>query len=466
MEYIETIELTKIVGGGQAIGTLKNGQKCFVWGGLPGENVEVRLTKKKSKLSEAIVERVISPSPDRIDPHDPESYLSTSPWQIMSFAAEQLYKSQLVAEAFELHGVTLPNQPEIYSDHTEYGYRNKIEFSWYGSIGNGDWKLENGEQEDAKQPILNSTNAIGGGQKSTIQNLESTLEKLDLAFFKRGSRGKVQVDGTSLARPEINKLAREIRDLLRTKPITARNLKTLIIRCDQRGSCVWQLYLKDEIQDLVSETEANKLPAQGGEIIFSNPKSPASVITKRLAAFGDITLTDTLLDVPFRYSAESFFQINLPIYQRTLGDIAKWIDNREVVDMYSGVGTIGLTIGGEKVTLVEINEYAVREMRRNIDDLDKKASAILAASESALDYITPDKTIIVDPPRAGLHTNVVDQLLEVLPPRIIYLSCNPVTQARDIAKLLDKYQIAHHTGYNFFPRTPHIEHLVVLDLAE
>ena len=431
MEYIETIELTKIVGGGQAIGTLKNGQKCFVWGGLPGENVEVRLTKKKSKLSEAMVKRVISPSPDRIDPHDPESYLSTSPWQIMSFAAEQLYKSQLVTEAFELHGVTLPSQPEIYSDHTEYGYRNKIEFSWFGD-----------------------TDTISG------------VDMLDLAFFRRGSRGKVAVDGTSLARPEINQLAREIRDLLRTKPITARNLKTLIIRCDQRGSCVWQLYLKDEIQDLVSETEANKLPAQGGEIIFSNPKSPASVITKRLAAFGDITLTDTLLDAPFRYSAESFFQINLPIYQRTLGDIAKWIDNREVVDMYSGVGTIGLTIGGEKVTLVEINEYAVREMRRNIDDLDKKASAILAASESALDYITPDKTIIVDPPRAGLHTNVVDQLLEVLPPRIIYLSCNPVTQARDIAKLLDKYQIAHHTGYNFFPRTPHIEHLVVLDLAE
>lgn len=428
MEHTEIIELTKIVGGGQAIGTLKNGQKCFVWGGLPGENVEVRLTKKKSKLSEAIVERVISPSPDRIDPHDPESYLSTSPWQIMSFAAEQLYKSQLVAEAFELHGVTLPSQPEIYSDHTEYGYRNKIEFSWFGD-----------------------TDTISG------------VDMLDLAFFRRGSRGKVAVDGTSLARPEINKLAREIRDLLRTKPITARNLKTLIIRCDQRGSCVWQLYLKDEIQDLVSETEANKLPAQGGEIIFSNPKSPASVITKRLAAFGDITLTDTLLDVPFRYSAESFFQINLPIYQRTLGDIAKWIDNREVVDMYSGVGTIGLTIGGEKVTLVEINEYAVREMRRNIDDLDKKASAILAASESALDYITPDKTIIVDPPRAGLHTNVVDQLLEVLPPRIIYLSCNPVTQARDIAKLLDKYQIAHHTGYNFFPRTPHIENLVVID---
>jgi 23S rRNA (uracil1939-C5)-methyltransferase len=134
------------------------------------------------------------------------------------------------------------------------------------------------------------------------------------------------------------------------------------------------------------------------------------------------------------------------------------------VDMYSGVGTIGLTIGGDNVKLVEINEHAVREMERNIAQLGKDATAVLAASENALEHITSDRTIIVDPPRAGLHEDVIERLLEEKPQRIIYLSCNPVTQARDVARLTQTYGVKAHRGYNFFPHTPHIEHLVVLDL--
>ncbi len=136
----------------------------------------------------------------------------------------------------------------------------------------------------------------------------------------------------------------------------------------------------------------------------------------------------------------------------------------KVIDLYSGVGSIGLTIGGNDVTLVEINEDAVREMRANIAVLGKKAHAVLAPSEKALDHITPDSLVIVDPPRAGLHADVIDRLLETKPQRIVYLSCNPVTQARDVALLTSAYGIRYHRGYNFFPGTPHIEHLVVLDL--
>ena len=144
------------------------------------------------------------------------------------------------------------------------------------------------------------------------------------------------------------------------------------------------------------------------------------------------------------------------------------IKGKPTVDLYSGVGTIGLTIGGENVTLVEINEPAVIEMKRNIKALDreKAVKAILAPSESVLENITKDSIIIVDPPRAGLHEDVINKLLESEPERIIYLSCNPVTQARDTARLAEKYGIKYHEGYNFFPRTPHIENLVILDLKK
>ena len=424
--------MEKIVGGGQAIGTLDDGRKAFVWGGLPKELVTIRVTKKKSHFVEGVVTEIIEKSPERITPRDENSYLSTSPWQIMPMSSEQFQKISLIEEAFSLHNITLPEKIKVFSDGVEFNYRNKVEFSWFGD---------------------------------TTEN--STKETLDLAFFKRGGKGKVIVDGTSLAHPSINKLAIEIRDLLRTKPIVARQLKTLLIRSDQQGNAVWQLYVKDKIENLISDDEAKLLSAAGGEIIYSNPKSPASRITERLNKFGDTTLSDTILGVAFNYACEGFFQVNIPVYEKALSDMKAWINCNEklpILDLYSGVGTIGLTIGGDDVTLVEINEHAVAEMQRNIAKLNRpNAKAILAPSEKSLEYITGEQIVIVDPPRAGLHADVTNKLLETEPPRIIYLSCNPVTQARDVSLLQEKYEIVHHQGYNFFPRTPHIEHLVVLD---
>ena len=431
-QIFETLRLEKIVGGGQAIGTLDDGRKAFVWGGLPKELITIRVTKKKSHFVEGVVTEIIEKSPERITPRDENSYLSTSPWQIMPMSSEQFQKISLIEEAFSLHNITLPGKIEIFSDGVEFNYRNKVEFSWFGD---------------------------------TTEN--STKETLDLAFFKRGGKGKVIVDGTSLAHPSINKLAIEIRDLLRTKPIVARQLKTLLIRSDQQGNAVWQLYVKDKIENLISDDEAKLLSAAGGEIIYSNPKSPASRITERLNKFGDTTLSDTILGVAFNYACEGFFQVNIPVYEKALSDMKAWINCNEklpILDLYSGVGTIGLTIGGDDVTLVEINEHAVAEMQRNIAKLNRpSAKAILAPSEKSLECITGEQIVIVDPPRAGLHADVTNRLLETEPPRIIYLSCNPVTQARDVSLLQEKYKIVHHQGYNFFPRTPHIEHLVVLD---
>lgn len=423
---IVEVTLDKIVGGGQALGTLPDGRKLFVWGGLPGETVTVQITKKRSKLAEGKVTEVITPSDMRITPHDATSYLSTSPWQIMTPEAEAHYKAALIEEAFELHDVVLPDPIEVKTDGNRFGYRNKMEFSFY-------WDVE--------------------------------LAQLELAFFVRASKGKVPVDGSALARGEINDLARAIRDLLRTKPVEGRSLKTLMIRSNQAGECVWQLYMKDDLPELISQQEAGNLPAIGGHLIYSDPKSPASKITKVLASFGQTTLQDSVRDIPFSYSADGFFQVNLPLYEMALDDMSAWLSDRPTIDMYSGIGTIGLTIGNkDDTTLIELDDSAVKSMRSNIEALTRNAKAVHASSETALEYISSNTDIIVDPPRAGLHPDVVRRLLDVGPSRIVYLSCNPVTQARDVALLAERYGIRSHTGYNFFPATPHIEHLVVLDL--
>lgn len=426
-KQLPRVELTldRIISGGQTIGTLESGQKCLVWGGLPKEKVVVQVTKKKSSYIEGYVTEVITASKDRILPRDPESFLSTSPWQIMEFTSEQKQKSLLVEEAFRLHNVRLSEYGEVWTDGNEYYYRNKVEFSfWY----------------------------------------DTEHHTLDLAFFRRGTHGKIAVKDTSLAKPAINEAARNVLEALRKLKVDGRSLKTLLVRCSKNNDVSWQLYVKDEDFDASAVlSEVQMAGVTCAEVIYSNPQSPASVITKKLGQNGNESLCDTILDVPFHYATEGFFQINIPVYEKALLDMQKWTAGEEnIVDLYSGVGSIGLTIGGNSPTLVEINESAVQEMERNIKTQRSKAIAVLAPSEKALEYIQTGATVIVDPPRAGLHENVVERILETLPKKIIYLSCNPVTQARDVSRLLDSYSIDYCGGYNFFPRTPHIENLVVL----
>lgn len=426
----ENIKFEKIIGGGQALGELESGKKIFAWGVLPDEIADIYETKRKSKYVEGYAVSIKNESDQRISPEDEDSYLSTSPWQIMNFEAESHYKSSLIVDFFELHNIFLPDPISIKSDDKYYNYRNKIEFSWW-------WDNES--------------------------------EKLDLAFFRRGTKGKIPVEKTSLAANEINNAAIEIRDFLRNKNIEAYDLKTLLIRSNRDGDVIAQLYVKEKSFPEITEQEFKNLNINGFEVIYSNPKSPASVITERLQSFGINRLEDKILGTKFSYSAEGFFQINLPVYEMALNDIKGVIDKikpEKVIDLYAGVGSIGLSVTNKNLTLIEINESAGAEMQRNIKELGyKDTKAIVAPAEKSLDYIETDAFIILDPPRAGLHENVIKKIIEKKPKNIAYLSCNPATQARDIKLLCEGnvYGIKSHQGYNFFPRTPHIEHLVILE---
>ena len=172
-----------------------------------------------------------------------------------------------------------------------------------------------------------------------------------------------------------------------------------------------------------------------------------------------------------------------------LTEIKKHITTDNVLDLYAGVGTIGLSVARDKnLTLVECDKSAFGEMTRNIaiEGLPEAAAederlspvktgakdatrngnilGILAKSEESLDYIAPNQTVILDPPRAGCDSKLISKILEIKPAKIIYLSCNPATQARDVSLLLSKYHLEIVKTYNFFPHTPHIENLVILSL--
>ncbi len=408
------VRIEKLVHGGQGIARLDDKKRAFVWGVLPGELVDFNESKKRSDYVEGIVSEVIEPSADRIAPKD-DLYLSTSPWQIMSYERENEYKQAILAETFERAGIEITAIP-FHAPDEQWHYRNKMEYSFWGD--------DNG---------------------------------LNLALFNRGTHSKQSITGSSIARPEIDQTASDLRDILNKHKLRAGDFKSVVIRSNEAGECVVALFTRNEQLPKIPELEQL---CRGTIVVYSNPKSPASVRTKDLYSFGDISLSDTLLDAPIRYDVFSFFQVNLPIFRTALQQIKQSAGDSPVIDMFSGVGTIGLSLPNTDM-LVEIEPSNVVWAKKNTGT-PRTAMVIHATSERALEYIDADHTLIVDPPRAGLHKDLVDRINDVQPPRVIYLSCNPSTQARDLALLSQSYMVESITGYNFFPRTPHIESLAIL----
>jgi 23S rRNA (uracil1939-C5)-methyltransferase len=425
---VVTVRIEKLVNGGQGLGQLEDGRKVFVWNALPGETVTVRIIKQKRSYAEAIAEEVLESSPEREAPRE-ANYLATSPWQIMTFAAEHIYKQQIVEELFQHEKVTLPVIPAVIHDEQQWAYRNKMEYSFWG--------------DDTG---------------------------LHLALHQRGSHGKQIVTGSALAMPAVDQAANAVLDELQKLAIRAGDLKTIIVRSSQpkhsaasnpavtgnkKSHTVAALFVKTETFPQLS------LPAalNGLRIYYSNPKSPASVPTKLLHETGDTTLRDTIIGTELNYDPIGFFQANVPVFERAVSRIDYFTSGMPKVDFYSGVGAIGLPIGMTKL-LVETDPASATMARQNA--APREVEVIEATAEQATGYITADNSLIVDPPRAGLHARVIDRIFEVRPPAIAYLSCNPATHARDLAKLQESYDIKNFEIYNFFPRTPHIECLAFL----
>ena len=414
------MRIEKIIPGGQALATMSDGKKAFFWNALPDEIVtDYRVTKNKSHYLEAIATTITNPSPYRIKPKD-ACFLSTSPWQIIDYDYELKLKKSLVKELFREHNIPI-KLPEIITDGCDYYYRNKMEYALY-------W--------------------------------DHNTEKIRLAFHERGSHRKIPVSSSSLERPEIFEEAVKIVDDLNARHEEARKYQSLLLRCNKKGEVSGGLY-------------ENHQP---------HPVFP--------------TLSDSILDHNYFYSPNGFFQINLPVYEMALQEIKKHTTTDEVLDLYSGVGTIGLSVARDKkLTLVECDKSAYAELRKNclggenitFEEHNRRRGdygatearndgpegafqegdistphAILAKSEEVISHIRPEQIVILDPPRAGCDRKLIDRLNEIKPTKIIYLSCNPATQARDVKMLLENYQIEIIKTYNFFPHTPHIENLVVL----
>lgn len=419
------MKIEKIVNGGQGLAHTED-LTVFVWNALPGEEVEVQYLSKRKGIAEAVATKIITPSPDRIEPKE-AFFLSSSPWQIVKPEAEDILKQAIAVETYGRNGglILQSEPPKIISDPAhEFGYRNKIEFSFCE---------ENGQ--------------------------------MSLAFFGRGTRVRHAVSGSLLAEPVINEIATTILAWINEVKIPLRSLKSLIIRSNGAGQAIAALFIKDKLEFTHYPTPDTKL--FGFHLYYSTHKSPASVPTALLHSAGQDYLTADILGTKLKFGLLSFFQINIPIFTQAVKDIAAFIGpDQSVLDFYSGVGAISLPLAKNRprTVLVESNEEAAAYASENIklNGLTNAEVHCLPA-EKITELIDGESTVIVDPPRAGLHDKVTLQLLNKLPPKIVYLACDLATQARDVQRLSEAYHPVFIKLYNFFPRTPHIEGLVILE---
>jgi len=410
------LKIEKLIFGGQSLAR-ENGQVFFVWGGLPGELVEVEITKKGKGFCEGVVKSVVEKSPDRIEPAE-KHFALCAPWQSMSFEAENKYKVEIAEETYRRLGKFEPPKLQITHDERELGYRNKMEYNFVQEGG-----------------------------------------LVRYALFERRSHNLKAIDVCELGEANISRAASALLYRLNQSTVGIADLHKVIFRGNRKGDVVAALFVRADKVKLPALKLEDELV---GLSVYMGEDMPLL-----LKSYGQDYLVEEINGVPLRFGLLSFFQINVPIFEMAVSDMAEWVKGEpEVLDFFAGVGAISLPLNKkfDQGVLVESNADASADVAENIEK-NKIANCRIESGDADMnvDILTIDSTVIFDPPRAGLGQAIIERILVVKPKKVIYLSCDLATQARDLGKLIGDYEIKFAKLYNFFPRTPHIEGLMVLE---
>jgi 23S rRNA (uracil1939-C5)-methyltransferase len=425
--YEVTVE--KIVPEGKSLAHI-DGKAIFITGGFPAEIVKVQVYKNKKSYSEARLVEIVKSSPIRIKPME-EHYLICSPWQVLPYEKQVEYKKQILAEAFLSQAAEDIKIDKFYESEEKYGYRTKLEFSF----------------------------------------TENEKGKIALAFHKRGVNNEYEViSGCKLGSERMNAAAQKITDRLNTTPgIVVKGLKSLVIREGKTTkkiiAVLYYKFKEFEINMTISDLDGL---VDGLFIAYSTIKSPMSVITELKHAEGDEFLEEKILGATIRYPYDGFFQNNLPIFEEALREIREATPTcNRIIEIYSGTGSIGFNLADKAQELVgiEIVPSAVRYagINKELNKITNYTEIELPDHKIQKGDLENTDVLVLDPPRAGLHPKTVNRILEALPAMIIYLSCNPVTQARDYNDLKSSYKITRICGFDFYPNTLHMESLLILE---
>ncbi len=462
----EEIELTleKFADRGKSL-TRVGGYVVFVAGAVPGDRIRAKVFKRKKSFAEARLLEVLEPSSLRTEPRC-EYFDSCGgcKWQHVQYQAQLDMKRDAVAEAlghqggFDLEALGIEVQPTIGADETYY-YRNKMEFTFASKRWLTDWEIASGE-------VMDKDFALG-------LHVPGRFDKvLDLkACYLQSEWSAKLVNAVRVFAKENNWEAWDVRNhtgylrhlVIRTPEHTDENMIVLVTNREDPGRmALFAEFLQRDFPEVT--TLVNTINSTPAQTAFGE---------KMINVFGPGVVHDKLGPYTFEIAPNAFFQTNTKQAEKLYEIAAEFGDFRAddlVYDLYCGAGTISLFIANrvKRVVGVELIEEAVANARANakangIDNCTFVTGDMLKlfTAEFVEENGRPD-VLIVDPPRAGMHPKVVKQIAKLKPERIVYVSCNPQTQARDIEQLGDAYRIEAVQPVDLFPHTHHVENVVKL----
>ena len=453
------LEVVDITARGKGVVKSEEGKVIFVSGVVPGDKISVETYKKRRGYFEANLIEIQKSSFDRvIPPCEHFGVCGGCKWQNMSYEAQLRFKQKEILHNLKnLSGMILPKIDEIYAAPKPYFYRNKMEYAF------------------SDQRWLTS---------EEVANKSLSIEKKGLGFHKAGMWDKVVDINRCHLQPEpANVIRNTIKAFALENGLDFFNpkkqkgfLRSLMIRNSNRGEFMVLLqFFKENKPQREGLLKHLKKHFEIASLLYCiNNKANDTLYDQEIICYsGKTYIREEMEGLSFKINAKSFFQTNTEqAYElyKIARDFAGLKGEDLVYDLYTGTGTIAQFIAKDcaKVVGVESIPEAIEAARTNADENEIKNTFFEVGDMRDVfnqDFINRHgkaNVVITDPPRNGMHPDVVKQLLFLEPEKIVYVSCNPATQARDLFLMRDQYRLVKSRAVDMFPQTQHVENVVLL----
>lgn len=450
------LRIEKLILGGRGLARV-NGLAIFVERAVPGDEVRVRVFKKKKNHAEARLVELINPSPFRVEPPCRYcGYCGGCTLQFLDYEKQLFFKRELIVESLEHIGkLTSILVHSLIPSEKIFHYRNKMEFSF----SDRRWLLP----EELSLKDIPKDFALG-------LHVPGTFDKV------------IDTEACLLLPDTGNKILSDVRQYVKESRIPPYGLKShkgfwrfLMLRHSSS--------LDNWMVNIITSEEQRPWVQPLADLLFQKYKNITSVVNNvntgkagiavgqwEILLSGEPFISDKIAEFEFDVSANSFFQTNTAgaarLYE-TVKAYAGLTGKETVVDLYSGTGTIPIFLSdrARKVIGIEISEGAVRDAQENCRKNRIWNCRFICKNikEGIKDITDSPDVMVIDPPRVGMHRDVTKMVRSLSPDRIVYLSCNPATLARDLALLKEDYQVMEVQPIDMFPHTYHIESVARLE---
>jgi 23S rRNA (uracil1939-C5)-methyltransferase len=461
----DRLELTtdSVAFEGKAVARREDGYVVFVEGALAKERIVAEIKKAKSNFAEAKLFEILEAGPDRRTPICPYfGICGGCSLQHMTYEAQLYWKKRQVIDLFERVG-KIPNPPvhDVLAAPSEYYYRNKMEFSFSDQRWLTEEEIASGDVQDRFALGLHVRERFDRVINTEVCFLPKPIVKDILDFTRRftieNHIGVYSDQPPTIIEDEPQKIANLLRFLVvKTSHATGEIMVNLVTSREEPE--LMTQYANALVEHIPSITTiVNNINTRRAQVAVGDYE---------IVYHGDGTIRDKIGPNEFRISANSFFQANTPQAERLYSIATEFAELKPsdiLWDLYCGTGTITLFVANhvKQVLGIELVESAIEDARANskangITNADFIAGDLRHLLKMNINTRNPS-VLIIDPPRNGMHPDVIREVLHIAPERIAYISCNPATQARDIALLSEGYELLDLQPVDMFPQTYHIE---------